>query len=558
MPQPSHRSLEERLRAAQRDPAMLEAALALRRNDLPVAERLLKARLRVDQDDIAALRMLGEVAARVGRLRDAQDLFEHALRIASDFAAARLNYATVLHRQNLLAEALAQVDILLADDPAEPATLILKAAVLARAGDYLPAIALYESVLLRYPDQSRLWMSMGHALKTVGRRQDSVDAYRKALSLEEGLGEAWWSLANLKLERFDAADIDRMLAGIERPQSTADLYHLHFALGKAFEDLGEYGRSFEHYEAGARLRRKEAPYDADRTAAHLTRSRTLMTHAALLERAGMGWPDPAPIFVVGLPRSGSTLVEQILASHSEVEGTMELPEIGMIARDLAVGDHDERDGATGRSSYLEPLLASDAATLAAVGRRYIDRTRLQRKTKRPFFIDKMPSNFEHIGLIKLILPNAKIIDTRRHPMANCFSAFKQHFSRGQRFSYSLDDLGTYYRDYVSLIDHYEDALPGAVFRVTYETLINDPEREIRRLLKHCGLPFEERCLNFHETDRPVRTASSEQVRQPLNAESIDHWRRYKPWLLPLERVLQDTIDRHERYSNQNACKPLQS
>lgn len=538
--------VERRLLVAQRDPSLVQAALTLQRNDLPVAERLLKDRLRDDGEDIAALRMLAELAARLGRLKEAQDLLERTLELAPSFSAARQNYATVLHRRNLLPEALAQIDMLLASDPDDPATLTLKAAVLARAGEYDMAIALYETVLGRHPDQSRLWMSMGHALKTVGRQRDSVAAYRKALDRDEGIGEAWWSLANLKTVRFDGQDIDAMLAAIRVSRSPSDLYHLHYALGKAFEDRKDYSASFGHYATGARLRLAEISYDRGRLTRHVELSRRLITREALDAREGRGWPDPAPIFVVGLPRSGSTLIEQILASHSQVEGTMELPEIGILARELASSaaratSGDSRDG----ESYLEALLSCDDAALAELGRRYVDRTRIQRKTGRPFFIDKMPSNFEHVGLIRLILPRARIIDARRHPMASCFSAFKQHFSRGQGFSYSLDDLGSYYRDYVDLMDHYDAVVPGMVHRVFYESLIHQPEREIRRLLTYCGLGFEEGCMQFHKTDRPVRTASSEQVRQPMHAGAVDHWRNYRSWLVGLERNLEDTIVRYE-------------
>lgn len=540
----SKAGVERRLLIAQRDPSLVQAALALQRNDLPVAERLLKDRLRDDEDDFAALRMLAELAARIGRLKEAQDLLERTLGLAPSFAAARQNYATVLHRRNLLPEALAQVDMLLASDPDDPATRTLKAAVLARAGEYDAAIGLYESVLERHPGQSRLWMSMGHALKTVGRQRDSVAAYRNALDCDDGLGEAWWSLANLKTVRFDQRDVDAMLAATRVPRSPSDLYHLHYALGKAFEDRKDYAASFGHYATGARLRRAEISYDPGRITRHLARSRRLMTLEALDARAGRGWPDPAPIFVVGLPRSGSTLIEQILASHSQVEGTMELPEIGILARELAASAGRAAPGDS--DSYIEALLSCDADALAALGRRYVDRTRIQRKTGRPFFIDKMPGNFEHLGLIRLILPQARIIDARRHPMASCFSAFKQHFSRGQGFSYSLEDLGSYYRDYVDLMEHYDAVMPGAVHRVLYENLVHHPEREIRRMLAYCGLEFEEGCLHFHENERPVRTASSEQVRQPMHGAAINHWRNYQAWLVPLERSLEETIKGYEQ------------
>ncbi len=535
-----------RLASAQRDPAMIDAALALQSNDLPVAERLLKSRLRADPDDIAALRMLAELAARVGRASDSLELLERALDIAPDFAAARINYATVLHRNNRLTDALAQLDVLLDQAPRDPNAQALKAAVLARTGDYAGAIALYDDVLGRFPQQPKLQMSHGHALKTVGRQAESVAAYRRALAQAPTLGEAWWSLANLKTVRFSDADVAAMRAALETAPTAADRYHLHYALGKALEDAGDYEASFQHYAQGARQRRAELPYDPEETSRHVARTRRLMTREAFAARAGQGFEDPAPIFVVGLPRAGSTLIEQILASHSLIEGTMELPDLGAIASDLAGGrarrvEEGEDDEAHG---YLDRLLALDAEGLAALGRRYVEHTRIQRKTDRPFFIDKMPNNFAHTGLINLILPNAKIIDARRHPMASCFSGFKQHFSRGQGFTYDLGEVGRYYRDYVELMDHYDAVLPGRVHRVFYENVVENPEAEIRALLAYCGVDFEPACLEFHKTDRPVRTASSEQVRRPISKDAVDHWRRYAPWLGPLEQALGDVTERY--------------
>ncbi|MEO5640237.1 MAG: sulfotransferase, partial [Sphingomicrobium sp.] len=343
------------------------------------------------------------------------------------------------------------------------------------------------------------------------------------------LGDAWWSLANLKTARFGDDDIAAMTAALARTTTDQDRYHLQFALGKALEDRGEWAESFAHYAAGNRLRRAEMPYDPDRTTAHLERSRALLTGEALA-RPG-GHPSDEPIFIVGLPRAGSTLIEQILASHSAVEGTMELPDIGTIAADLA--------GRGGEADYLERLVALTPQERHDLGQRYLDGTRVQRKSGRPRFIDKMPNNFAHVGLIHLILPNATIIDARRHPMANGFSAYKQHFSRGQGFTYDLGEIGRYWRDYAALMDHYDEVLPGRVHRIFHEQLVADPEPRIRALLDHAGLPFEPACLAPHTNDRPVRTASSEQVRRPINAEAVDHWRHYAPWLGPLEAALGD-------------------
>ena len=534
--------LDAELARAARDPVLVEAALALQNDSLAIAERLLRRRLFDRPLDVAAIRMLAEVAGRLGRYAQAETLLRRALELAPGFEAARANYATVLHRQSKFAAALVEADRLLAERPDDPAHLATKAAILVRTGGYDEAMAAYESILARYPDQPRLWISYGHVLKTIGRRTDAVAAYRRAIAGDETLGDAWWSLANLKTVEFGGDDIATMTRALEAARRDDDRYHLHFALGKALEDAGDYARSFHHYAEGARMRRRELPYVADDVTAHLTRTRALMTPEVFAARRGLGDPAPDPIFVVGLPRAGSTLIEQILSSHSLIEGTMELPNITAIAADLSGRkDRPAVDDDETSTGYLPPLLALNGEALAALGRRYIDETRIQRKLDRPFFIDKMPNNFAHVGLIKLILPNARIIDARRHPMAAGFAAFKQHFSRGQGFTYDLVEIGRYYADYVAMMDHYDRVLPGAIHRVHYEAMIADTEDEVRRLLEYCGVAFEPACLRFHENDRAVRTASSEQVRRPIFTEGLDRWRRYEPWLGPLREVLDDHV-----------------
>jgi tetratricopeptide (TPR) repeat protein len=407
------------------------------------------------------------------------------------------------------------------------------AALLARIGDYPASIDAYARLLEEHPAQPKVWMSYGHALKTAGRQPESIAAYRRAIGLRPGLGEAWFSLANLKTFRFDPADVDAMQAQLaQEGLPDEDRLHLEFALGKALEDREEWEASFRHYASGNRIRRGQVRYDADENHAFMLRSRELYTQEFFAARAGQGHPAPDPIFVVGLPRSGSTLVEQILASHPDVEGTMELPDVIAIARSLG-GRH--RDGAG--LHYLDALAALDGPALAALGQRYLDGTRIQRHAGAPSFIDKMPNNFAHLGLIHLMLPNARVVDVRRHPMGCCFSGYKQHFARGQNFSYDLVDIGRYYADYVALMAHYDRVLPGRVHRVVYERLVEDTESEVRALLASCGLPFDERCLRFFENDRAVRTASSEQVRKPIFREGVGHWRHYEPWLGPLAQAL---------------------
>ena len=525
------------LAEAQHTPLILNAAGAMHRGEIAVAERLLRERLRAAPTDVAAIRMLAEVAGRIGRYADAEKLLARALELAPDFDAARANYVTVLHRQSKFEAAHAQADLLIAREPADIGHLAVKAAVLVRTGDYAAAITAYETILARYPDQAQLLVSYGHVLKTIGRRDDSLIAYRSAIELAPTLGDAWWSLANLKTICFDDDDIGRMLAALSAAERPEDRYHLHFALGKALEDERRWAESFDHYAQGNALRRAELPYDPEQSTGHLEATRRLMTTAAFSARSGAGDPSPDPIFVVGLPRSGSTLIEQILASHSQVEGTMELPDIGSIAADLSGRHAPGRDRTNPQPSYLEQLLELTAEERTSLGQRYLKGTRIQRKTSRPLFVDKMPNNFAHTGLIHLILPNAKIIDARRGAMATGFSAFKQHFSRGQGFTYDLAELGRYYREYVELMDHYDRVLPGRVHRIVHEKLVADPEREIRALLAHCGLTFELQCLSFHENNRSVRTASSEQVRRPLTAEAIDQWRHYEPWLDPLAEAI---------------------
>ena len=526
----------QQIKASIRDPHLMAAASALCENQIPQAEALLRAHLKKFPTDVAALRMLAEVAARLRRLEDAETLLVRALELAPSFAAARHNYAVVLHRQNKAVEALCEAESLLATEPHNPGYKNLKAAILARIGDFPQAIDIYSHLLATHPQQPKIWMSYGHALKTNGRETDSIEAYNKSIELQPSLGEAYWSLANLKTVRFTFAQIDSMRAQLQRTDLTdEDRFHLHFAMGKALEDAGAYAESFEHYRLGNSLRRAGIRYSADDVTAQTERSRTLFTSGFFAQRRGYGHPSNAPIFVVGLPRAGSTLIEQILSSHSLVEGTMELPDIPALARSIT-------RNANGGGRYPDPLADLTEADCHALGERYLAGTAIQRKSSAPFFIDKLPNNFAHVGMIQLALPNARIIDARRHPLGCCFSGFKQHFARGQNFTYSLEDIGRYYHDYVALMAHFDKVLPGRVHRVLYESMIEDTEGEVRRLLEYCGLPFEAQCLRFYENERAVRTASSQQVRQPIYRGGLDQWRHYEPWLEPLKTTLGPVLD----------------
>ncbi len=536
----AHSARMEFLKVANRDPRLMAAGAALYANRIPEAEALLRQHLKIHPTDVAALRMLGEVAARLRRYADAEDLLGHCLGLAPDFDAARHQYAVVLFRQAKIELALPEVEGLLGKEPRNGGYRNLKAAILAHLGDYSDSIEVFEEVLREFPEAAQVWMSFGHALKTAGRLDDSIAAYRRTIELAPHLGEAYWSLANLKTVRFSETDLTAMRSMLVRDDlRDEDRLHFEFALGKALEDAADYASSFAHYDAASAIRRKLLPYEAKQTSAFVRRSKAAFTPEFFDGRRGAGAAARDPIFIVGMPRAGSTLLEQILASHPLVEGTMELPDIGRLARELAGSRSDEED----EDARYPGLLASiDVAQFRVLGERFLEQTRVQRKSAAPYFIDKMPNNFLQIGLIHLILPNARIIDARRHPLGCCFSNFKQHFARGQGFSYSLDDVGRYYRDYVELMAHFDDVLPGRVYRVIYEQLIDDTESQVRQLLDYCGLPFDERCLRFYENTRAVRTASSEQVRRPIYRDGVDHWRHYEPWLGPLKAALGPVLD----------------
>ncbi len=530
-------------RAAITDPRLKEAADALFHSAFGQAEHLLRQRLTADPNDTAALRMLAEAYLRQSRSADAEILLAHCLALDPGLDDARFSYANALFQQQKAVPALAQIERLLAERPDEPAYRNLAAACLGLVGEHDRVNSLYEGLLADYGKQPRIWLNYGHALRTVGRQAEAVAAYKRCIALAPGLGEAYWSLANLKVASFTPDEEASMARHLARPDIPADdRLHLHFALGKALEDRGDYAASFEHYAQGAKLRRAQIRYDADQTTRHVERSKAVFTADFFAARTGGGFSSDEPIFIVGLPRSGSTLVEQILASHSAVEGTMELPDIGFIAQELGWSESGEADSPYPASPYPACLAALDDARRADLGRAYLDATRIHRKLGRPFFIDKMPNNFHHLGLIQLILPGSKIIDVRRHPIASGFSAFKQHFARGQNFSYDLTDIGRYYRDYVALLSHFDDVLPNRIHRVSYERLVEDTETEVRQLLEYCNLPFEEGCLKFYQNDRAVRTVSSEQVRRPISREGLNQWRHYEPWLGPLSDALGSIAD----------------
>jgi tetratricopeptide (TPR) repeat protein len=482
--------------------------------------------------------MLAEVAVRVGRNDEAQALLEYCLELAPGFSGARYNLAILLHRTNQSNGALAEVEKLLAEDPKRPGYRNLAAVVCSRIGEYERSSEFYQSLLEEYPDNAKVWLSYAHVLKTEGKREQCEAAYRKAIKRDAGFGEAYWSLANLKTFRFTPDDIKNMNSQVARDSlELSSRVQFHFALGKSAEDEGDHALSFKHYDSGNTLHRSDLNYQSQQNTARAERMKSRFTADFFRDREGMGCTESGPIFIVGMPRAGSTLLEQILASHSMVEGTTELPDIITLAKELRSRATEDEEGV-----YDGVLARMSPTELEELGRQYLERTRIHRKTDKPFFIDKMPNNFLHIGLIQVSLPNARIIDARRHPLACCFSNFKQYFARGQSFSYSLEDVGYFYRDYVDLMDHYDAVLPDRIHRVIYECLVNDTEGEVRSVLEYCGLPFEEGCLRFFENKRPVRTASSEQVRQPIYQSGVEQWRHYDAFLAPLRDALGSALE----------------
>ena len=508
------------------------AAEALEAGDLAGAERLCRDCVRREPRNPAALRLLAEIGLRFGRPDDAESLLRYCLDIAPGFHPARRDYADLLFRNLRFGDALREIDTALAVEPEQASYQLLKGAILAQAGRTDDALGLFDTVLERFPDEAGIQINRGRALQTAGRHAEAVAAFRAALAIDPDFAEAWWSLSDLKTVRFDGEDVARMRRRLDtRGLPDQDLIYLSFALGKALEDLGDYDESFSHYARGNHAKRRTVFWDADRHHADVDAVVARFDAAFFASRHGWGHPSPAPIFIVGLPRAGSTLLEQILASHSRVAGTMELPEILSMARRLAGNLSGDQ-----RAGFMETLAALTADDFVAMGAEYLERTAIHRGDD-PFFVDKMPNNFIHVGLIHLMLPNAKIIDARRRPMACGFSLFKQLFAHGQTFSYDLGDIGRYYGDYASLMSHWDTVLPGRVLRVDYEDVVADTETQVRRILAHCGLDFEPGCLEFYRSARQVRTASSEQVRQPIYRRAIDGWRNYASQLEPLSKAL---------------------
>jgi tetratricopeptide (TPR) repeat protein len=507
--------------------------------DVEAAEALVRAYLLEHGDHVEAMRLLARIGMSHKIYFDAQVLLAALLERAPDYRAARQDYAFVLIELHRYEEALRELDKLMADEPNNRQLKILHAAARVGVGEHERAIALYRELLVGGAEDAEAHLSIGHALKTLGQTQAAIESYRRAAERRSDFGDAYWSLANLKTYRFTSEELARMQSELAAPTtSLVDRYHLCFAIGKALEDQGNFAESFGYYQQGNELKRAECRYRAELIEHNTQQQIRICTAEFFASRQGWGNPSPDPIFIIGLPRSGSTLLEQILASHSQVEGTQELPNVQQIVSRLR-GFGPETDD----PRYPRILASLSAEDFRKLGEEYLAGTRIYR-SGRPFFIDKMPNNFRHVGLMHLMLPNARIIDARREPMACCFSNFKQLFANGQEFTYSIDDIARYYRTYLELMRHWDQVLPGQVLRVYHEDVIDDLEGSVRRLLDFCGLEFEAQCVAFHETKRSVRTASSEQVRQGIFRGGLDQWAHFEPWLEPLRDALGDALSRY--------------
>lgn len=503
------------------------------------AERLCRAFLKENPQHVEGMRLLANLGIKAEVLDDAEFILESAVAFEPDNRFARFDYMNALYRRQKYAESLEQARILRDSDPQNSQYRIAFANQCVAVGDFKQALEIYDDVASKVTNQPTLHLVRGHALKTIGRLEDAIESYRNCYRARPNFGDAYWSLANLKTYRFSDEEMQTMRTA-ESAAGTRleDRIHLCFALGKSYEDSGNIPDSMNYYERGNALRKDELRYDADRMSYRLSLQRKFCSAELFEAKKAAGAGSNEPIFIVGLPRAGSTLLEQILASHSQVDGTHELPYISSLAFRL-----DGRRYVDDKPRYPELLREIPDEQLRKFGDEFLADAKIHRRGA-PYFIDKMPNNFRHIGLIQLILPNAKIIDARRHPMACCFSSYKQLFATGQEFTYGLQEIGTYYKDYVELMDHWDRVLPGKVLRVQYEDVVADLETQVRRVLDYCELPFEEACLEFHQTERSVRTPSSEQVRQPIYTSGLEPWRPFEPYLDPLKEALGPILTRY--------------
>ncbi|MGI9232457.1 MAG: tetratricopeptide repeat-containing sulfotransferase family protein [Woeseiaceae bacterium] len=506
-----------------------------RAGDLREAEKIYREVLVKSPEDVDALRLLAGIAMRAKQWGDAVVLLEKALDIAPDYYRGWMDLGVAHHEMESSEKALAAYAKATRLDPTKSQSYTASGKVYAMIGRHEEATRLFAQALDRDETDADAMAGMGHVLKTIGRQDESIASYRDCIKHNPNHGEAYWSLANLKTFRFGATEVTEMESRVESEDLDEETRaNFQFALGKAYEDSGDYDRAFGFYEKGNENRRARENYDPVQTIDSHDDFVDVFNASFLSERSGLGCDSDAPIFIVGLPRSGSTLVEQILASHPEVEGTHELPELARVGRSVGLKRGDGLN-------YPQAMREIENDAFRRLGEDYLHRTERHRELMLPHFTDKMPNNFVHVGLVSLILPNAKIIDARRHPLDSCLGSFKQLFARGASNTYSLFEIGEFYLEYIRMMKHWDDVLPGKVLRVQYEDNVADLDTQVRRILDYCELPFDEACLQFWETDRAVKTASSEQVRKPIYSSSVHLWRRYEAHLAPLIEVLEPVL-----------------
>jgi tetratricopeptide (TPR) repeat protein len=542
-PADAERAAAQTRRIAAIAPEVVAAEGMFSEGDLAEAEEIVRHYLQTKNPlDPDGMWLLAKIGMKLNILDDAEVLLETVLRIKPADRVIRHDYAIVLALRHKHRRALEEIDKLLAADPGNQAFRTTHAAILMGLGRHDQALPIYQQVLAGSPQDPDLHLSIAHALKTLNRTPEAMASYRAAAAIRPSYGEAYWSFANLKKYPFTDAEVARMRAEEARPQvELADHYHLCFALGKALEDRAQYEEAFRYYARGNALKKSETRYKPASIEYNTRVVKETFTAEFFAARRGWGCQSAGPIFIVGLPRSGSTLIEQILASHSQVEGTMELSNIPRLVQSLQGRDNYDSYRKFW-DQYIGAITARGPEELGRDGEEYLAETRVYRSADKPFFTDKNPNNFRNIGLLQLILPKAKIIDARRGALACCFSNYKQLFATGQEFSYSLEDLGSYYRWYVELMEHWDRVLPGKVLHVQHEQLVDDLESNVRRILDFCGLEFEPACLEYYKTERRIHTVSSEQVRRPVSREFIGQWRHFEPWLGPLREALGPLAD----------------
>lgn len=516
------------------DQLLSRAGQALEDDDLETAEIILRKRLLDQPDDADALYLIARLAHLLDYDEEAEDLLRLAFEIVPGFSIARVALARLLDKRHRSIEAVEELEPVLAAEPGNMVAMALKGAALSHGGDFDESIKVYEAMLQTWPGEAGLWSTYGHTLKTVGRSEEGEAAMRRATQMAPYRGEMWWNLANVKTAKFSDDEIATMQGALERGDlSDEDRWNMHFALGKVFEDAGDAAKAFVHYDKGNATRLPFVKHNPRQLTAEVDASVRVFTREFFEERADWGAPDRDPIFVLGMPRAGSTLIEQILSSHPQIEGTKELPEIPIIAKALG----------RGRGIYYRNVAELGRLRSRELGTEYLEWAARQRRSERPYFVDKMPNNWLHVPLIQLLLPNAKIIDARRHPLACGFSNYKQNYGEtGSTFSYDLRAIGHYYGEYVRMMAHMDSVLPGRVHRVIHERLVDDTEAEIRRMLDYLEVPFDPACLRFYETDRAVRTPSAEQVRRPISRAGVEQWTKFEQWLGPLKEALGPVLD----------------